>query len=34
MDLAVRDVEDRHADQPALAVEEQHPRSAVHLLAA
>src|SRR6266487_2123518 len=34
LDLALRDVEDRHAVQPALAVEEQRTRVPVHLLAA
>jgi hypothetical protein len=34
LDLALRDVEARHADQPALAVEEQRTRLAVHLLTA
>jgi hypothetical protein len=34
LDLALRDVEDHHADQPALAVEEQRTRFPVHLLAA
>src|SRR3954447_21281660 len=34
LDLLLRDVEDRHADQPALAVEEQRAWLAVDLLAA
>jgi hypothetical protein len=34
LDLALRDVEDHHADQPALAVEEQRTRLSVHVLTA